>query len=349
LLGGADFRIQNSEDYARAREWGLERRLSTACAKLNALTPAPGRGKRQIREEEQLARAAQAILSAHGVEELVAYSFQRREEIEIRYVGRGRGGIERPRRTVSKVRYEITSVERREEAIAALKKTLGWRAYATDCGVGELSLEEAVHAYRNEWLVERGFNRLKGAPLSLDPVFVKRDDQIAGLINLLGIVLRLPTLIEFKVRRGLREAGDELVRLHPENPGKGTAKPTAEKILKAFSNLTLTIVHFPDRVLHHRTPLSALQARILDLLELSPDIYQPDAYKIVCRTFCTLPFPELSCTLTGKTRPCLKFRIAALSDQSADYPMPRRKALVVAGAASISNSPSFLVIILWPL
>jgi transposase len=195
--------VFNSKDYAKARERGLEQRLSTACAKLNALTPAPGRGKRQVREEEQLVQAAQAILSAHGVEGLVAYSFERREEIEIRYVGRGRGGIERPRRAVSKVRYEITSVERREEAIAALKKTLGWRAYATDCGEEGLSLEEAVLAYRNEWLVERGFHRLKGAPLSLDPVFVKRDDQIAGLINLLGIALRLLTLIEFvSLRQG---------------------------------------------------------------------------------------------------------------------------------------------------
>ncbi|MGD9505555.1 MAG: hypothetical protein AB7W37_11635 [Syntrophobacteraceae bacterium] len=169
-------------------------------------------------------------------------------------------------------------MERREEAVAALKKTLGWRAYATDCGEDELSLEEAVQAYRNEWLVERGFHRLKGAPLSLDPVFVKRDDQIAGLINLLGIALRLLILIEFVVRRGLRKAGDELVGLHPENPGKGTAKPTAERILKAFTNLTLTIVHLPDRILHHMTPLSALQIRILEFLGLSPDIYQPPAY-----------------------------------------------------------------------
>jgi transposase len=95
--------------------------------------------------------------------------------------------------------------------------------------VGGLSLEEAVHAYRNEWLVERGFHRLKGAPLSLDPVFVKRDDQIAGLINLLGIALRLLTLIEFKVRRCLQDAGAEFVGLHPENPKK--ARPTPRLII----------------------------------------------------------------------------------------------------------------------
>ena len=66
---------------------------------------------------------------------------------------------------------------------------------------------------------------------------------------------------------------DPLVGLHPENPKKGTDKPTTERILKAFSNINLTIIHFPDRVVRHVTPLSSLQERILTLLDLSPDIY----------------------------------------------------------------------------
>jgi len=41
-----------------------------------------------------------------------------------------------------------------------------------------------------EWLIEHGFHRLKGAPLSLNPLFVKRDDQVVGLTNLLSIAVR---------------------------------------------------------------------------------------------------------------------------------------------------------------
>jgi transposase len=40
-----------------------------------------------------------------------------------------------------------------------------------------LFLEQAVQAYRGEILIERGFDRLKGVPLSLDPLFVMRDDH----------------------------------------------------------------------------------------------------------------------------------------------------------------------------
>jgi hypothetical protein len=66
----------------------------------------------------------------------------------------------------------------------------------------------------------------------------------------------------------------ELVGLHPENPKKATATPTTERLLRAFSNITLTILQLPDQIVRHVTPLTALQVRILELLDLSPDIYR---------------------------------------------------------------------------
>jgi hypothetical protein len=51
-------------------------------------------------------------------------------------------------------------------------------------------LEQAVLTYRQEWLLERGFHRLKGVPLSLSLLFVKRDDQVVGLTNLLSLAVR---------------------------------------------------------------------------------------------------------------------------------------------------------------
>lgn len=47
-------------------------------------------------------------------------------------------------------------------------------------GLAEL-LNEPLPRYRDEWIVEQGFHRLKGAPLSMSPLFVQRDDQIKGL------------------------------------------------------------------------------------------------------------------------------------------------------------------------
>jgi len=266
--------VVHSEVYADVMTRGLERRLANATTKLQALTPPRSRGKRQIEDEESLVAAANTILQHHRVEGLLSYTFERQVEQQVKYLGRGRGAAGRPQEVVERVRYQITAVERDKAAIEALQQTFGWRAYVTDLAVEQLSLVEAVLTYREEWQIERGFHRLKGAPLSIAPLFVKRDDQVTGLIHLLSIAVRLLTLIEFVVRRALKREQAQLVGLHAENPKKGTDQPTTERLLKAFSGINLTIIQFPDRVVHHVTPLSPLQERILTLLGLSPDIYR---------------------------------------------------------------------------
>jgi transposase len=167
----------------------------------------------------------------------------------------------------------MITIVRQEEAIAALQKTFGWRAYVTDAPGEQLTLEQAVQTYREEWLIERGFHRLKGVPLSLGPLFVKRDDQVIGLTNLLSLAVRFLTLIEFVVRRKLKQNQEKLVGLMENNPQKGINNPTTERLLKQFDEITLTIVHLPGQLIRHVTPLNDLQTRILELIGLSVDIY----------------------------------------------------------------------------
>jgi hypothetical protein len=85
-------------------------------------------------------------------------------------------------------------------------------------------------------------------------------------------ILRL-TLLEFVVRRQLAQNQELLVGLIENNPKKGIANPTTERLLKAFDDITLTIVHSPGQLIRHVTPLTALQTRILHLLGLSPGVY----------------------------------------------------------------------------
>jgi transposase len=265
--------VVRSESYRRVLREGLEKRLQRAMEDLIALTPPPGRGKRQIQIETELVKAAEAILKAHDVEGLLGFTFERQERSQTRYLGRGRGSPERPRQEIVTVRYQMTAITRQEEAIAALQKTFGWRAYVTDTPVEQLTLEQAVLTYRDEWLIEHGFHRLKGVPLSLSPFFVKRDDQVVGLTNLLSLAVRFLTLIEFVVRRKLKHNQEKLVGLIENNPKKGIDNPTTERLLKMFDNITLTIVQLPGQTIRHLPPLSATQIRILELLGLSADVY----------------------------------------------------------------------------
>jgi hypothetical protein len=81
------------------------------------------------------------------------------------------------------------------------------------------------------------------------------------------------TLIEFVVRRNFKQNQEKMTGLIGNNPNKGIDNPTTERLLKAFSQINLTIVHLPDQIIRHVTPLTALQTRILGLLGLSAAIY----------------------------------------------------------------------------
>jgi len=265
--------VVRSESYRKRLLDSLERHLQRATASLRALTPPPGRGKRQLQDEAELVRAANVLLKEHGVDDFLTYTFERQEKRQTKYIGRGRGNPERPKREIVTVRYQILVVARQEEALATHQKTLGWRAYVSDAPAEQLTLEHAVLTYRDEWVIERGFHRLKGGPLSLNPLFVRNDNQVVGITNLLSIAVRILTLIEFRVRRKLHQNQEKLVGLIENNPKKSIDNPTTERLLKAFDQINLTIVHLPGQVLRHVTPLKDLQCRILELLGLSPAIY----------------------------------------------------------------------------
>src|SRR2546422_1159014 len=270
-------RSQASTDTQRRH---LEERLAQAQEAVRALTPPVGRGKRQITEEAILLSAIEAVLAKYRVTGLLTYTFERQVEQELKFVGRGRGGANRPQQVCERVRSQITAVQRNERAISHLVATLGWRAYATNAPPKRLSLEQAVRDYRHESHIERGFGRLKGAPLSIAPMCVKRDDQVRGLTHLLSLALRVLTLMEFVVRRSLHQQKATLAGLSKENPRRATATPTAERLLHAFVPITLTQVQLPDQTMRHVTPLTPIQEQILRLLGLPADLYAALALEI---------------------------------------------------------------------
>lgn len=272
--------VVRSPAYRQHQCQALEARLVQAQATLLSLTPAPGRGKRQIREEEVLHAKAQAILQRFQVEGLLDYQAEVQVTHTEHFVGRGRGSDERPRQSCEQVRWQMCRVERKEDAIAATMQILGWRIYATNAPAEQLPLEQAVREYRKEYRVERIFGRFKGAPLSIAPLFVKRDDQVQGLIRLLSLAIRLMILIEGVVRRRLQQEHLTLVGLHAENPKKATDIPTTERLLRAFSPMTLSCVQLDGQCHYHITSLSLLQQQILRLLDLPSDLYAALPLKI---------------------------------------------------------------------
>ena len=265
--------VVKSVNHAKQQERGFEKRLRNAEKKLYALTPPRGRGKRQITDEQTLKTAIEAIEKEHRVDGLLNVEYEREVERTPKYVGRGRGGANRHQEVVERIRYQITAVRRDAQQIEYVKETFGWRAYVTDTGRERLCLEDAVTLYRQECRIERIFHRLKNR-LNLAPMYVREPDQVKGLSHLLLLGVRVLTLIEFVVRRSLDREQAAFPDLHPENQRKTTARPTSERLLKAFEGITLTIIHMEEQIIRHLTPLSDLQKEILKSLGLDDSLYQ---------------------------------------------------------------------------
>jgi transposase len=247
---------------------GLEKRLQSATEKLARLTPEPGRGRRQYDELAPLQTAVETILNQHRLTDFLHMRYQK--EVQERHIRRYK---DRPTRTQTTVRYQI-SVTRDEAAIQNAYRLMGWRLYVTNAPQPRLSLAEAVRVYRGGVAtIERLFARFKGRPLGLRPVFVRRDDHLLGLVRLLSLALRILTLIEFVVQRGLQTEHDSLAGLYPGNPTRSTNRPTTERLLRAFKGVTLSVIDLPGQHIRHVTPLSLLQNRILQLLTFSDSIY----------------------------------------------------------------------------
>lgn len=256
-----------SPSLAKRARRGLAQRLKRAEEALLALTPPRGRGKRQWDDLGALQGAVQTILKKRRVEGLLEVTYvQEMERRHIRKYG------DRPARTQERVRY-VVQAQRSQEAIAAARRLLGWRLYPVNAPPEELSLADAVWAYRGTPRIDRDFRRLKGHPLGIRPLYVQREDHAQGMVRLLSLALRVLTLVEYVVREALQAADETLRGLYAGNPKRQTARPTTERLLKAFRGITLTVVHLPDQTIRHVTPLSELQRRILALLDLPASIY----------------------------------------------------------------------------
>ena len=266
--------VVRSPMHANHQAAGLETRLRHAETQLTALTPPRGRGKRQITDEATLLEAIALVLNDHRVDGLLNVTWEKQVEQTTQYVGRGRGALRREKRVIEKIRYHITQIARQEDRIADLRQRFGWKAFVTNAGQQRLSLRDAVLCYRNEYRVERIFNRLKSR-VHIAPLFVKLNEQIEGLTYLLTLGVRVLTVTEFVLRRSLETTQASLPGLHPENKQKMTDTPTAERILKAFSDISLTIIKHAagEEILRRLTPLSGVQEDILQRLGLGTTLY----------------------------------------------------------------------------
>jgi len=258
--------IVRSVKLAEAAQAALHARLGKAQAALAQLNTHK-QGKKGYRDADSLQQAAQAILKEQRVQGLLRLAIEERvTQRALRAYGTRPAAVQVER--TCELRSEVDTA-----AVSAARRRLGWRVYASNHPQQTLELSQAVLAYREEYLVERGFGRLKGKPLSLSPMYVHSDQRATGLIHLLSLCLRVLIRLPWRCRQRLAEQHESVPGLYAGNPKRTTSRPTAEALLQAFQLIHLSVVTLGQHVHRHLTPLSQLQQRLLGLLDISPAIY----------------------------------------------------------------------------
>ena len=255
--------VVHSFKYARRQQQGLDNRIQKATEALNQLN-LTGRGHKRLSPEETEA-AAHRILQRYRLKDLIQVAYETKAETTHKRAYR-----DQPARTITETTVTVKPTLN-DDAYQHCSQLMGWRVYVSNDL--ELSLEEAVYGYRNEYLIEQGFGRYKGKALGLRPIYLASDERVKGLIRLLSLGLRILCLLEFSVRTQLQAQQQELPGLYAGNSKRATQQPTAELLLKAFRGITLTVMDIDQVRQRFLSPLSELQQRILQLLDTLDEIY----------------------------------------------------------------------------
>jgi transposase len=258
--------VVRSDKLAHRQQHGLLERLQRAEQALAKLQAAPQADLAQATSQSQ------ALLTRYDVAAYLQVTWTAHTTQTKRYLKRGRHGPDSPYELVTSTTWQGT-VRRLNEAIASFDQLAGWRLYVTNAPGERLDLPRAISGYREEWQAERGFHRLKGAALAIRPLLLRSDRRICGLLRLLVIALRALTLLEFIARRQLAQQSAPLQGLYAGNPQRATQQPTAERLLRAFDDLTWYQVTDGQTTWEQVTPLSDLQRRILHSLGIPEAVY----------------------------------------------------------------------------
>jgi transposase len=243
-----------------AYQAGLRRRRERALARVTdalvALGQPAGRGRKRYRSRAALERLVAERVAPAGLAGVVQAT------------------IEEEMLPDGTTRWIVAAVWVNLAAWDALVERLGWQVYVTNTTSTQYPAPALVATYRQQVLHERGFSRLKTRNLQIRPVYLREERRIAGLLWLLCLALRVLTLTEHRLRAALGQENEDLVGLNPASRTQTTQRPTTERVIAAFANITLTTIRTTGTCYHHVTPLNTTQRHILILLQLPADLYE---------------------------------------------------------------------------
>ncbi|MEM8900277.1 MAG: transposase [Bacteroidota bacterium] len=178
--------------------------------------------------------------------------------------------VQKHKERKTETREKITlsmSLRRVEEIIKQKRRALGWQIYASNALKEDISADLLVKCYRNEFRIEHLFDYIINRDVGLLPIYLKKEHRVKALIRLLSIAMRCSALLQYQVRKTLRQEKTIISGIYPGNKGRKTDQPTTPMLLRAFKGIAIAWVKMGEGQLIQITPLSDIQNNILSLLK----------------------------------------------------------------------------------
>ena len=233
-----------------------EKGESKLYAALDKLRLPPKNGRKRYRSKQELSQVVQQLLHKYHLSGVIKVTLTAKKHKD--------GGE----------RWIVADYEHDQDAWQAMVDRLGWQIFLTNVPNEAYDAAQIIHTYRHQPHLERGIARLKSRNLHIRPVYLHDEQRIVGLTWILVLALRIIVLMEYRVRRELKNRKKMIVGLKPGSKTVATQRPTTERMLKAFSDITWSTITLDGTQHHHVTPLTDTQLHILQLLHLSTNVYE---------------------------------------------------------------------------
>ncbi len=184
--------IVYSPAYAKNLKRSFDKRLCEAQASIEKLV-IHKKGRRNPKTLEQLHTRIDRLLKKYKVEGY--FEIEADQQVASYQVGRYK---DRPAQMRNKITLGLT-LTKIEERITDKHKQLGWQVYATNAPANQLTTEEVVQTYRNEFRIEHLFDYLINRDVGLLPVYLKKEHRVKALIRFLSLAMRFSVLIQHQV------------------------------------------------------------------------------------------------------------------------------------------------------
>lgn len=122
------------------------------------------------------------------------------------------------------------------------------------------SAQSLIDAYKNQYVVERGFAFLKSKEFFADALYLKSPERLEALLMIMALSLMVYTALEYRIRHELKANGATFA----DQKGKPTQRPTARWVFQCFEGIQLLRLHDTNQTLilnltdQHRLIISLL-------------------------------------------------------------------------------------------